>query len=425
MIAHSALIEKAPYTIIEIVRRSLSGIDERLMEHGERVAYIASELLRGTPLEEAYDHKRLFLLCLLHDVRAYKTEEISDMLQFEKQNVQGHAAYGYLFLQHALELGPYAEAVLYHHTDYRALRQTGVAPEIARYASLIHFADRIDVLLHTGEAASIPALRGMAGTKFMPELVEQFFEAGRAGGIISRIRSGVYRAYAGQALRTYPISGSEAEQHLRMLVYAIDFRSPLTVTHTADTTAISLALGRRLGLGYEALEALRYGAFLHDAGKIAIPVEILEKPDRLTEDEMDIMRSHVVKTGEIIRGFVPEDVYNIACRHHEKLDASGYPLGLSGKDLTLSERIVAVADVASALMGRRSYKEPLEKEQVLSIISGMCEKGQLDCACCDVLKDDYAAILLEVAHDRAPIVKVYETMMREYGALLSRMQPMA
>ena len=413
-----ALIQETPNSIIEIIRRSLSYIDPRLMEHGERVAYIASEIIRDREDEHALDPKHLFLLSLLHDIGAYKTEEIGNMLLFEMQDVQEHAVYGYLFLNHAANFGDHAKAVLYHHTEYAALEKLDLSPDTRDYAALIHLADRIDVLMHTKKEPDLSVLKNQAGARFSPKFTEWFFEAEARHGFLEKLRTGEYRKEIERTVQTSVIDAEEAADFLTMLVYAIDFRSPFTVTHTADTTAFSLAIGRRLGLSDEALETLRYGAFLHDVGKIAIPVEILEKPGRLTDEEMRIMRAHVVMTDGIIRGFVPENVRKIASRHHEKLDGSGYPDGLTAKDLTLLEGIVAVADIASALVGRRSYKEPLEKDAVLGIIGKMA--GQLDERAVKALTEDYDAILLEVTHDRTPIIAAYEGIRADYARMMER-----
>ena len=123
------------------------------------------------------------------------------------------------------------------------------------------------------------------------------------------------------------------------------------------TTSISYELAKRMGLKGRALSDIYFGSLLHDLGKIGIPVEILEFPGKLSPQAMRIMRTHVELTGLILGPDVEEKIRKIAMRHHEKLDGSGYPLGLTAMDLSLEERIVAVADIVSALAGTRSYKE--------------------------------------------------------------------
>ena len=117
---------------------------------------------------------------------------------------------------------------------------------------------------------------------------------------------------------------------------------------------------------------------LHDLGKISASDTILNKPGRLTDEEMGIMRKHPQAGADIIEKVInalPEseggylyEAKNLALYHHEKWDGSGYPSGLSGEDIPLSARIMAVADVFDALVSKRSYKEPFSFEKAISII---------------------------------------------------------
>ena len=126
----------------------------------------------------------------------------------------------------------------------------------------------------------------------------------------------------------------------------------------------------------EYIEKLVDAANLHDIGKIKISDIILNKPAKLTSDEFDTMKQHVVYGGEMIEkllGRIDDQVYfriakNIACYHHEKWNGTGYVFGLHGKDIPLEARIMAVADVFDALVSARCYKKPLPHEEAFSII---------------------------------------------------------
>ena len=116
---------------------------------------------------------------------------------------------------------------------------------------------------------------------------------------------------------------------------------------------------------------------LHDVGKIQVPDAILNKPGRLDENEYAIMRTHTQAGHDIISqaiNLVPNSGYldearNLAAYHHEKWDGSGYPYGLSGEDIPLSARVMAVADVFDALVSKRSYNEPFTFEEAKKIIT--------------------------------------------------------
>lgn len=218
----------------------------------------------------------------------------------------------------------------------------------------------------------------------------------------------------------FELSVNETLEYLKMLVHSIDFRSEYTVTHTVNTVSLAMYLGERFGLREELLEKLYLGSMLHDVGKISIPVSILESPERLDDEQMAIMRTHVIETDALIKGIVPEDICRIAVRHHEKLDGSGYPFGLRAAELSMPERIVAVADIVSALSSRRSYKEPFPAQRTIAILRGM-SGGQLDSTVCDYMAENYDEIIAATEDARQDVIAKYQCIMTEYAELKARL----
>lgn len=205
-----------------------------------------------------------------------------------------------------------------------------------------------------------------------------------------------------------------------MLVYSIDFRSEHTVTHTINTTAISMELARRYGLDDEEIKKIYYGALVHDLGKIAIPLDILEFPGKLTDEQMDVMRKHVSYTEDIVNELINDEIMKIAVRHHEKLDGKGYPHGLTAKELSIPERIVAIADIVSALTSRRSYKDIFPKDKTISILTDMKERGQLDGDICDIAINQFDEIMEATDRSRDPVIHMYEQMYTSYTSLMNK-----
>lgn len=132
-----------------------------------------------------------------------------------------------------------------------------------------------------------------------------------------------------------------------------------TFLHSVDVCIYSIIIGKKLGYGKEPLMTLGMGAILHDIGKCKVPVEILQKPDRLTDEEFHTMKLHTVYGYEIIKNSyqLSTKIANIAFQHHEKWDGSGYPMGISQIDIDPLSRIVALADVYDALTSDRVYKK--------------------------------------------------------------------
>lgn len=408
--------------ILGIMSRTCNCVDSRLLDHGFRVSYLSFRIMETEGGYSEEEKRDICLLALLHDIGAYKTEEINSMLKFDTGEVLEHSVYGYLFVKHFTPLREKSEAVLFHHTPWEQLNRMGdVEEHVKKAAQIIYIADRADIFMMRGgrnPAVELTAfLEKMRGKSFMPELVDVMTEIAGQGWCMedykadSRYQSVLYEV---------PFTEAEIQEYLEMVIYMIDFRSNHTVNHTITTTSISYELARLAGLGETEVERVICGALLHDLGKVAVPVEILEFPGRLSPQAMQIMRRHVELTGEILGDAVNEKVRRVALRHHEKLNGSGYPLGLTAEDLTAEERIVAVADIVSALAGTRSYKEAYERERVIRIIEGSAKAGLLDSDIVALMTEHYDGIMERTAQRCKPAIDIYKNIKEEYEELLKR-----
>lgn len=381
----------SPREILHITVNALRSVDERLLGHGERVAFIAYEIAQQGGLGDELDLQTLVVTSIFHDIGAFKTAEIARMIEFEDDDDMSHAIYGYLFLRDMTPLGNAAEAVLYHHVSHAAMKQVDTV--YREYSELIHLADCVDILLNRyGQKADFSVFEEEAGTRFSPCYVDLLLGAVRDRDLVRRVPTEGLQTIE-RLVSDYDTPKGRALSYLEMLVYSIDFRSQYTVVHSVNTASISLALARVLGLDPRHQSIVYYGALIHDLGKLAIPTEILEYPGKLNAEQWAIMKTHVVETDNIISGVVSEEVRRIAVRHHEKIDGIGYPEGLTGNELTLEERIVAVADVVSALNSERSYKAAFPKEKTLGILQQLRDTGQLCPLCCDAAMDHYDDIM--------------------------------
>ena len=162
------------------------------------------------------------------------------------------------------------------------------------------------------------------------------------------------------------------ESMIKALTTSIEARDPLTAGHSFDVTFYVQKITTIMGIESPMKDAIYYAALLHDYGKIGIPDRILKKPGALTDDEYAIIKTHVEHTRNILSSIEFEDdladVPTFAAQHHEKLDGSGYPLGLRGDEISLGGRIISVADVFEALTAKRHYRDPFPINKALSII---------------------------------------------------------
>ena len=153
----------------------------------------------------------------------------------------------------------------------------------------------------------------------------------------------------------------------------VDARDENTSQHSIRVSEYSVLIAQKLGFSKGACDELRRTALLHDIGKIAIPDRVLKKPDRLTDEEYEIMKSHVVKGAEILKNFtLLEHVEEGTLYHHERYDGSGYVHGLKGDEIPINARIIGIADAFDAMTANRVYRKKLDPDFVL----GELKKGR-------------------------------------------------
>lgn len=408
--------------ILGIMRRTCNCVDSRLLDHGFRVSFLAFKILEKMDGYSDEEKRDICILAILHDIGAYKTEEINNLLNFDTGDVLGHSVYGYLFVKHFTPLRNVAKAILFHHTPWEQLSgMDDTGEDEKKAAQIIHIADRVDIFTAHGSqkpGAQLAArLEKARGKQFMPELVDVMQEIIREGWSTRDFEtdSGYQHILYG-----IPFTEEEIQEYLEMVIYTIDFRSNHTVNHTITTTSISYELARLAGLAEPDIELVLCGALLHDLGKVAVPVEILEFPGKLSPQAMKIMRKHVELTGEILGDAVSEQVRHVALRHHEKLNGSGYPEGLDGSELSMGERIVAVADIVSALAGTRSYKEAYARERVVRIIEASAKDGLIDSDIVALMVANYDGIMERTAVRCKPAIDIYKNIREEYEELLEK-----
>jgi putative nucleotidyltransferase with HDIG domain len=142
------------------------------------------------------------------------------------------------------------------------------------------------------------------------------------------------------------------------LLVALEAKAGDTGSHARRVAEYSLEIGRQLGLSQPHLFALKFGALLHDVGKIRTPDAVLNKPGRLTPDEWTIMRQHPSDGAAMLRALrVPPEVWGVVAEHHENFDGSGYPNALAGTQISIEARIFAVADTYDAITRDRCYRK--------------------------------------------------------------------
>ena len=170
-----------------------------------------------------------------------------------------------------------------------------------------------------------------------------------------------------------PLVTAVSNNDFKDLLKGVRGHDNYSYVHSLRVATLLSMFGTTIGIKGDDLLTLATGGLLHDVGKMSIPHDVLNKPGKLEGNEWDMMKSHVSNTVEFLENSpdMPRGVVTIASQHHEKLDGTGYPAGLSGADLNELARMATIADIFSALTDRRVYKDPMPPEKAMSIMTDM------------------------------------------------------
>ena len=154
------------------------------------------------------------------------------------------------------------------------------------------------------------------------------------------------------------------------LVTTLEYRDPYTAGHSRRVTDLACAIGRKMGFDADRMDGLRTAGLLHDIGKIAVPLEILSKPGKITDLEFNLIKIHPRVGHDILASIeFPRPVALFVLQHHRRFDGSGYPAPSDpDSELHLESRILAVADVVEAVASHRPYRPSLGMERALDVI---------------------------------------------------------
>jgi cyclic di-GMP phosphodiesterase len=233
----------------------------------------------------------------------------------------------------------------------------------------------LPIIMITGGATDEDRLRAMAEgvTDFVakPFVTEE---------LLTRIQSLVQ-------LKRFTDELEHAEHVIVALARTIDTRDAYTAQHSSRVSFYASRLAAAVGLRGVELDAVRRGSLFHDIGKIAIRDAVLLKPSRLTPEEFAEIRRHPVVGRELLTGmktlaFALDVVY----AHHERLDGSGYPDGISGEEIPITARVTTIADIYDALTTARTYRPALKRVDALEIMATEVRRGWWDARLFDVFR---------------------------------------
>jgi len=368
--------------LVGCLSRAMDLISPAVGNHHARVGYIAAALAATLGLDQDL-RGDLLLAGLLHDSGALSLKSRLDALQFEADG-KVHAEMGYRLLRASTRLARPAAFIRRHHATARMVRAAG---DIPMEANLLCLADRIDVLIARDapigpQVAAICERIRRSGPEvfdaayldaFVTLAEDQEFWEGAAAPLGNLLR------YAPEVLQAETLDHAGILEFSALFSQIIDFRSPFTATHSHGVAVVASCLAKALGFPASECELMHVAGNLHDLGKLAVPAELIEKPAPLTAEEYEIVKKHALHSYEILsdlKGLAP--IVTWAALHHERLDGAGYPFGYAESEISTGARILAVADVFTAVAEDRPYRRGMAKDEVIEILREMAEGDKLD-----------------------------------------------
>lgn len=361
--------------------------------HSKRVAYMSIRMARqmNTPQDALQD---LAVCALLHDnaLTQYIREELngditSDTSVSGKPLIGIHCTLGEDNLQRLPFLTNVCDVIRYHHENADGSGPFGKTwQEVPLFARIIHLCDLLDVYCR---AKTFTSDTYKKADHFLSVNTDTLFDHTCVDAFRSAFPESEFVTLGENDLETrlwqevprirQDLDFTQIQALADFFARIVDYKSPFTSTHSIGVATDAELLARYMGFDEDTAQKMYLAGALHDIGKVAIGNEILEKPDRLTDEEFAVMKHHAAYTYYILSDVDDfEEIRDWAAFHHERLDGSGYPFKKTAAELNTQERMMACVDIYQALTESRPYKKGMPHEKASAILHDMADRGWLD-----------------------------------------------
>jgi len=390
--------------------QALDYVHPDVVDHQQRTAYIAASIARQLGIDK-YEMLDLFFAAALHDIGLIGSENrIKGIREGNFGDPMLHCETGYRLLKDFFLFTRASEFVRFHHLPWKngkGAECKGLdVPFISHILVLSDSIERMikrDIYILDQSESIVEQIDLLRGEKFHPDCVDAFHEICEVESFwLDCASNRIYSVILKQIdWPTLSLDEKSIEPISRIFANIIDTTSRWTATHSAGVASAAVELAERLHFSEREKFLMRSAGYFHDIGKLTVPTYILDKPDKLTEKELHILKSHTYYTFSFLDtiGGLPQ-ITEWAAFHHERLDGNGYPFHHKAKDLTLGSRIMAVADVFAALTEDRPYHKEMNREKTLEIINKLAGSSGLDYDVVKVLESDYNTIYDIVKQNR-------------------------
>jgi len=414
------------FEILQCVSGAVDLVSPDVANHHQQTAFLAYRIAQQMKLPE--DAQRNVLMAgIIHDVGALSTRERLFLIENEPPTMNSHSFRGARLLE---EFGPFSEIadiVRYHHIPWQHGQGARFKDkDVPIESHVIHLADRISVQLKPGAnelgqiSDILAAIGSQADSIFAPEPLSALHSLASMEYVWLELlhKAPLESAPAVLMPELRFLDIDEVLSVSRMLSRIIDFRSRFTATHSAGVAATAEKLAEYAGFSQNECRLMRIAGYLHDLGKLAIDNAILEKPGKLDTSEYNEIRAHTFFTYHLlsrIHGF--ETINRWASFHHEKLNGSGYPFHLADADIPVGSRIMAVADVFTAITEPRPYRPGMSRDQAVTTLRNMVKSGALCGRVVASLLDHFSHMTRLCLESQRNAAEYYERFFREEDEL--------
>lgn len=370
--------------LLESLASAMNLINADVEDHHQQVAYLCFFIAKAMGLSQ--DRVELCIYAaLLHDLGSIIMERPQSVAEVER-DAERIALIGADMLGDLPGFEDIATIILHCQDPWETVsrccesccdRELG----LAKISGIIYLADKVSAMLNPAQPVlnQVKRIRQMVkncrGTLFCPVAVEAFLEVSEKEFVWLDIMAnpGFLLFFTGN------IRGFSMKETLgltRLMSRIIDFRSSFTAMHSAGVAASARELARLAGMSPEDCQMMEIAGNLHDVGKLKVPRAILEKPGKLTEEEFNIVKEHPYYTRLILMNVAGFDkIANWAGFHHEKLNGKGYPFHYTAGQLDTGARIMAIADIFSAVTEHRPYRAGMSREETLKVMEENVKVG--------------------------------------------------
>ncbi|OQB14491.1 MAG: Cyclic di-GMP phosphodiesterase response regulator RpfG [Firmicutes bacterium ADurb.Bin193] len=392
-----------------------------LRNHHEQVGYLAFRLAEQLKLSNK-QQKNIFIAAQIHDIGSFSTDERLELIETEPIGVNNHAFIGARIVEDFRPLRQLSNFIRYHHLPWNDGKGSMyMGNDVPLESHIIHLADRVctKIDIHKNIISQIPFILSEIdkgrGTLFVPKVVDALIALSKTEYIwldlisqspVKKLPKGIYEVLALDIDDIVDISS--------MFSKIIDFRSRYTSRHSAGVAKTAQRLAELVGFSKYECKMMLVAGYLHDLGKLAIRNDVLEKPSKLDEDEFNEIRSHTYYTYQLLDSIPQFDTIKTwASYHHEKISGNGYPFHIKDNNLSLGARVMAVADVFTAITEDRPYRKGMSVEQAKEVLHSMVDSGALDKRVVDILCDNFDAINSLRKNEQKKAQKLYESFLSE------------